>query len=232
MTQTDFDLNDYLAEKRRLIDAELERLLQLPQVPARLADAMRYSVTAGGKRLRPILCLAAADAIGETDADLLPIACAVELIHTYSLIHDDLPAMDNDALRRGKPTCHVAFDEATAILAGDALLTLAFGILSEIGKSDPQKATACLQVIEIIADAAGGSGMVGGQMLDMSAEGRPVSLTDLQTLQQMKTGALIRAAVCAGSIAAGASAAQIESLDMYAVNIGLAFQIADDVLNV
>ena len=232
MNDPKFDLTVYIAEKRKRIDAELDRILAQPAVPDRLADAMRYSMMAGGKRLRPILCMAACEAVGADPKEVLAAACALEMIHTYSLIHDDLPAMDNDALRRGKPTCHVAFDEATAILAGDALLTLAFGALASARPADPGKADLWLAMIAAIAEAAGGSGMVGGQMLDMQAEGNSVAIADLERLQRMKTGALIEASVRIGAMIAGADARQIERLEAYAINIGQAFQIADDVLNV
>ena len=193
---------------------------------------MRYSVMAGGKRLRPILCLAAHDAVGGRVDGVLTVACALEMIHSYSLIHDDLPAMDDDAIRRGKPTCHVAFDEATAILAGDALLTLAFASMSAAGAADRANAAQWLTVIDLIAEAAGGSGMVGGQILDMMAEEQPVDLAQLQRMQRMKTGALIQTSVRAGALLAEADRTQLDQLDTYASNIGQAFQIADDVLNV
>ncbi len=188
MSQPEFDLDAYLAEKRKTVNAELDSRLSQPAVPSRLADAMRYSITAGGKRLRPILCIAAFDAVGGDSDNIVAIACALEMIHTYSLIHDDLPAMDNDAIRRGKPTCHMAFDEATAILAGDALLTLAFAALSGAKAAKPVKAAMWLEVIDVIAEAAGGSGMVGGQLLDIAAEGRSVTLSKLEAMQRMKTG--------------------------------------------
>ena len=232
MKAPEFELNAYLAEKRETINAALDRLLSLPAAPARLTDAMRYSVTAGGKRLRPILCLAAHDAVGGSADGIMDVACALEMVHSYSLIHDDLPAMDDDALRRGKPTCHVAFDEATAILAGDALLTLAFGSLSAAGAADRANPATWLRILDLIAEAAGGSGMVGGQMLDMAAEGQPAALAQLERMQQMTTGALIQASVCAGALLGDADAAQLDHLQRYASNIGQAFQIADDILNV
>ena len=232
MMPPEFDLKTYLSDKRERVNTELERLLTQPGVPARLSEAMRYSVTAGGKRLRPILCLAACEAVGGDADDILTAACALEMIHSYSLIHDDLPAMDDDAIRRGKPTCHVAFDEATAILAGDALLTLAFGSLSAARAADRPDADKWLAVIDLIAEAAGGGGMVGGQMLDMAAEGQSVDLPELERMQRLKTGALIQASVRAGALLGSAGAEQIERLDTYAANIGQAFQIADDILNV
>ncbi|MDF1591244.1 MAG: polyprenyl synthetase family protein [Desulfobacterales bacterium] len=191
---------------------------------------MSYSIMAGGKRLRPILCLAAADAVAGKPHEALRAACALEFIHTYSLIHDDLPAMDNDDLRRGKKTCHVAFDEATAILAGDAMLTMAFQILST---DDSKKKTAqYLQVIYTIATAAGHKGMVAGQMRDIASEGRTLALKDLKEIYRLKTGALIEASICTGAIIADASRTQMHQLSRYAKNIGLAFQITDDILNV
>jgi geranylgeranyl diphosphate synthase type II len=233
MDKPKFDLKAYLSERRQQVDTELDRILSQPTVPVRLADAMRYSVTAGGKRLRPILCMAAFDAVGgDGTGDILAVACALELIHTYSLIHDDLPAMDNDAVRRGQPTCHVAFDEATAILAGDALLTLAFRTLSAAGGADAENAVKRLAVIDVIAEAAGGSGMVGGQMLDMATEGQAVAFSQLENMQRMKTGALIQGAVRAGAMMGNAGAEQIDHLDVYAAEIGQAFQITDDILNV
>ena len=235
MNPPEFDLDVYLAEKREAVNTELDRLLSSPTVPDRLAAAMRYSVTAGGKRLRPILCIATWEAVGKEGAgsdNVLSVASALELIHTYSLIHDDLPAMDDDAVRRGKPTCHVAFDEATAILAGDSLLTLAFHTLSDTGLADPDNAAKWLQTIDLIAAAAGGSGMVGGQLLDMAAEGHSVDLEQLQRMQRLKTGALIQASVRAGAMLGNADPQQIDHLDSYASNIGQAFQIADDILNV
>ena len=164
--------------------------------------------------------------------DVLSAACALEIIPTYSLIHDDLPAMDDDELRRGKPTCHVAFDEATAILAGDALLTLAFGTLASVSIKNGDHAAKWLQVIQIIALAAGSRGMIQGQMLDMAAEGRKLNIDELESMHALKTGALIEASLRCGAVLAGASEIQLECLNTYARNIGLAFQVADDILNV
>jgi geranylgeranyl diphosphate synthase type II len=230
-----FQLKPYLNEKRQWVDRSLEEQLTAGSVPGRLADAMRYAVMAGGKRLRPILCIAAAEAVGDmrNEAALPAAACSLEFIHTYSLIHDDLPAMDDDALRRGKPTCHIAFDEATAILAGDALLTLAFQVLSG-GALSPEGPAAgdWLRVIRCISDAAGALGMVEGQMRDIASEGVPLSLEALETLHGLKTGALIRASVISGAILARASREQNRELDTYARHIGMAFQVADDILNV
>ncbi len=200
--------------------------------PGRLIDAMRYSLAAGGKRIRPVLCMAACEAIGGKPEAVLELACALELIHTYSLIHDDLPAMDDDALRRGQPTCHVAFDEATAILAGDALLTLAFQVLAQPSADNqpaPEKRTAA---IARIARAAGCRGMIEGQMRDIAAEGRPLALDRLAELHGLKTGALITAAVGSGALWGGGDEDQVRVLEDYGAKIGLAFQVTDDNLNV
>ena len=230
-------LADYLSGAGRRVDEALR--CYLPEesddpsaaCPSRLAAAMRYSVLGGGKRLRPLLCLMAAEACaGEAEAEAaLPAACALELVHTYSLIHDDLPAMDDDDLRRGRPTCHKAFDEATAILAGDALLTLAFEIVATHTRPD-EAAVACVRVL---AEAAGPSGMVGGQMADLEAEGRCDGTPDgLEAIHRRKTGALLRAPLRMGAIVAGADAARRAALDHYGRAIGLAFQIVDDLLDV
>jgi geranylgeranyl diphosphate synthase type II len=228
----EFDLQAYLKLKRTAVNAFLENLLQDVNAPPRIVAAMHYSVTAGGKRLRPILCLAAADAVGGRSEDVLDAGCALELIHTYSLIHDDLPVMDDDELRRGKPTCHVAFDEATALLAGDALLTLAFEVLSQERSRSRTTDAERLRVIHMVSTAAGYGGMIGGQMLDIAAEGRSVALPDLERMHRLKTGAMIEAAVGVGAILGGGDSIQIQKLKRYAGNIGLAFQIMDDILNV
>jgi geranylgeranyl diphosphate synthase type II len=194
--------------------------------------AMKYSLMAGGKRIRPVLCIAATEAVGGKPQAVLPAACALEIIHTYSLIHDDLPAMDNDDLRRGKPTCHVAFGEATAILAGDALLTLAFEVLSSVQFTGENQASGWLKVIHIISTAAGYQGMIRGQMLDMAAEGQHLTVDELKSMHALKTGALIEASLLCGALLADARKRQIEILKTYARNIGLAFQVTDDILNV
>jgi geranylgeranyl diphosphate synthase type II len=224
-----FDLSAYLSRNTTRIDRCLLEYLDSFCGGPRLVEAMRYSLMAGGKRLRPNLCLAASDAVGGNPQAALPAACALEMIHTYSLIHDDLPAMDDDALRRGKPTCHVAFDEATAILAGDALLTLAFQVLASMETGRPERG---LEVIRIIASAAGPRGMVQGQMLDMQSEGRTLTREELQNLHALKTGALIEASLAAGAIVGGASRAQVDAIRGYGRAIGLAFQVVDDILNV
>ena len=226
-----FDLKTYLQSKQEQVNDRLFRSLP-PAASSRIADAMSYSVMAGGKRLRPVLCLAAAEAVGGRAEDAINTAVAIELIHTYSLIHDDLPAMDDDVLRRGKPTCHVAYDEATAILTGDALLTLAFQLLASPEGAADVPADRRLQVIHAVAAAAGYEGMIGGQMADIDSEGSRIDLSRLEQLHLMKTGALINAAVITGGILGGGTSEQIRHLHKYAQNIGLAFQIIDDILNI
>jgi geranylgeranyl diphosphate synthase type II len=193
---------------------------------------MKYSLMAGGKRIRPVLCLAACEAVGGEPEDALTAACALEMIHTYSLIHDDLPAMDDDELRRGQASCHIAFDEATAILAGDALLTLAFEVLSAADSNDGKQASRSLQVIRLISHAAGYQGMIQGQMLDIASEGLKLSAKELETMHRLKTGALIETALACGALLGGADQQQMGWLRDYACKIGLAFQVADDILNV
>lgn len=227
-----FDLNSYLSSKRNKINSTLVLLLKTNSNDNRIRTSMEYSLMSGGKRLRPILCMAAAEAVGGQSDDTVRTACALEMIHTYSLIHDDLPAMDNDLLRRGQPTCHVAFDEATAILTGDALLSLAFEILSSIDFTDKNDAFTRLTVIHKIATAAGYKGMIEGQMQDIFAEGRPLSLQDLEKMHALKTGALIESSVISGAILGNGEPKQIEQLTTYAKNFGLAFQVTDDILDV
>jgi geranylgeranyl diphosphate synthase type II len=228
-----FELKQYLEARRRQIDAALEYCLQNGTSDTCLTRAMRYSVMAGGKRLRPVLCIASAEAVGGSREKVLPLACALELIHTYSLIHDDLPAMDDDEKRRGQPTCHIQFDEATAILAGDALLTLAFKILADSGVGcDDADRLAWLQAISLVASAAGRQGMIEGQMQDMAFEGSVISINQLEVLHRLKTGKMIEAAVASGALIAGATRNQQQALHTYARQIGLAFQVADDILNV
>ncbi len=225
-------LKTYLEERRRWVEEALERYLPPEKEwPSKLHEAMTYSMRAGGKRLRPILALAACEAVGVPVDRVMPIAVALEMIHTYSLIHDDLPAMDNDALRRGKPTSHKVFGEAMAILAGDALLTEAFRLMARHRhpKVDPQ---VLIQVIESIADAAGSRGMAGGQVVDLESEKKKISLEALEKLHRHKTGRLIQVSVEAGARLAGATPAQVEALGLYGEKIGLAFQIADDVLDI
>jgi geranylgeranyl diphosphate synthase type II len=227
-----FALENYIKQKNQIINDKLEDMLQNLQRGGTIIEAMKYSLTAGGKRIRPVLCMAAAEAVGGAQEDVLTAACALEMVHTYSLIHDDLPAMDDDALRRGKPTCHVAFDEATAILAGDALLTLAFEVLSSVPITDSNHAVKWLHVIRKISTAAGYQGMIQGQMLDIAAEGRKLTVDELETMHALKTGALIQASLQCGALLGGAKNSQMTDLDAYARNIGLAFQVADDILNV
>ena len=227
-------MSSYLESKRAQINSALAKCFRAAPEPGRLIDAMRYSLMAGGKRLRPVLCMAGAEAVGGRAENALPAACALEMIHTYSLIHDDLPAMDNDDLRRGKPTCHVQFDEATAILAGDALLTMAFQILSdaEFIDVDSGQAARWLKVIQSISRAAGYQGMVEGQMRDIAAENNSLSQAALQQLHALKTGALIEAAVYCGAVLGNGRSDQIGLLETYAACIGIAFQVKDDILNV
>lgn len=224
------DLHAYLATRKLLVEDALDCYLQHAHLmPPRLVEAMRYSLLAGGKRLRPVLVFAGAEAMGATAESVMPCACALEMIHTFSLVHDDLPAMDDDDLRRGVPTNHKQFDEATAILAGDGLLAEAFWCLS-----DPQLLAGnpglALTVLRDIAAATGGRGMVGGQLYDIAGEHQTLSQAEVDRLHLYKTGALIRVAVVSGAKLAGASAAQCEQLAVYGDCIGLAFQIADDLL--
>ena len=217
-------------KRQALVERALkEELDRTPVLDDTLRASMAYSLMAGGKRLRPVLLMAAADAVGADGTKFLPVACALEMIHTYSLIHDDLPAMDNDDLRRGKPTNHVVYGEGIAILAGDALLTLAFTVILR-QKAVP--AEALLRVVDEVSRAAGAEGMVGGQVLDLEAENRQISMEELRRVHTGKTGALFRAALRSGAILAGASEEQLSALTAYADHFGLAFQITDDILDV
>lgn len=228
-------LQEYLQEKAVIVNQELEKLLPSEDVyPTKIHQAMRYSVFAGGKRLRPILCLAAAEAVGKEATPLLPAACALEMLHTYSLIHDDLPAMDNDDYRRGKLTNHKVFGEGIAVLAGDALLTYGFEVLLRFARQFPAKERA-LQVLEEIAAAIGTQGMVGGQVVDLEAEGQKNDAQPEETLRYIhthKTGALFRTSIRAGAILAGAEESELADLTLYAEKFGLAFQITDDLLDI
>ncbi len=240
------DVREYLRRQGAGIDDALERYLPAADdCPPLIVEAMRYSLFAGGKRLRPILTLAAAETVApegspQRAGDALPAACAIEMIHTYSLVHDDLPAMDDDTLRRGRPTAHVAFGEGAAILAGDALLAEAFRILARWpAGSDPELAACKLRAVERVAAAAGAGGMVGGQALDLQAggqvPGRHLPIADdggLRALHGLKTGALIRAAAAAGAILGGGRDDEIDAVDAYARHLGLGFQIVDDILDV
>jgi len=228
-----FVLERYLEERAALVGRELDRFVIAAGGPAsRLFEAMRYSLLAGGKRLRPVLALAASDAVGGQPADALGFACAVEMIHTYSLIHDDLPCMDDDDLRRGRPTNHKVFGEAIATLAGDGLLTDAFKVLARSIQPGHAAGPALLETIAELADAAGSAGMVGGQVIDLLGEGRQLTLNELEYLHSKKTGALFVAAVCGGARLGGANETQLAALRDYARNLGLAFQVADDLLDV
>ena len=232
MSATPHDtLHQYLNEIRRQVDEELERLLPGAQeYPPSIHQAMRHSVFAGGKRLRPILCLESGRLFQGEEKSLVHLGCALELIHTYSLIHDDLPALDNDDLRRGKPTCHRVYGEATAILAGDALLTLGFEVLSAPGLLPEGRSP---RIIHELAHAIGTrGGMVGGQVVDLEAAGRQTDAATLQYIHSAKTGAFIRAAVRCGALGANAPEEDLARLTVYGAKIGLAFQIADDLLDV
>ena len=223
------DLGEYLRSRRRLVDRELDLLLPLGNGPAATVQAaMRHSVFAGGKRIRPILAIASAEACGDSGR-VLGAACALECVHTYSLIHDDLPALDDDELRRGKPTCHKAYGEAAAILAGDALLTLAFQILA--GADLPAETRVAL-VAELSAAGGTEDGMIGGQMADLEAEGLEPEAFRLESIHRGKTAALIRASVRAGGLCAGADERRLDALGEFGTRIGLAFQIVDDILDV
>ncbi len=219
-----------LRERGQRVEAYLATCLQKHAMPPRLQSAMEYSLCAGGKRLRPVLCLTTAKLCGVDGDTVLPFAAGIEMIHTYSLIHDDLPAMDDDDMRRGRPSNHKAFDEATAILAGDALLTDAFGFMVKT----PLPAERVLAALAEMADAAGSMGMVGGQVLDMEQTGQAgnVSLEALQAMHQGKTGAMFRASCVCGALLAGASPAYVDALRTYGNALGRAFQIVDDLLDV
>ncbi len=233
MKSSDSDIRRYLEKKREEVDRFLEAVIpELHAAPTTLHEAMRYSLFAGGKRVRPILAIAAAESVGPAAAGVLPVASSLELIHTYSLIHDDLPAMDNDDYRRGKPTNHKVFGEAMAILAGDALLTMAFELCSRRDLMEGVEPNRQADIIRELALGAGNLGMVGGQVLDIQAENKDIDLATLQTIHRHKTGMLIRAAVRMGALVASATAEQIDALTGYAEEVGLAFQVADDVLNV
>ncbi len=228
-----FDLKAYLLDKRSMVDGALDGYFpQADGLAADLLEAMRYSLFAGGKRLRPILCVAGAEAVGGQGQDVLPVACALELIHTYSLIHDDLPLMDDDDLRRGKPTNHKVFGDAIALLAGDGLLTQAFSLMTSphaTGQIPPDR---LLEAIQTISVAAGHGGMVGGQVVDMQWEGKQADFETVKFLHNHKTGALIKASVASGAIVAGAGKSELRSVLNYGKKIGLAFQISDDILDV
>jgi geranylgeranyl diphosphate synthase type II len=224
------DLKGYLVARQKQVDRALDRFLPKATVPpATIHKAMRYSLFAGGKRLRPILCLAAAEACGGKTTAALPPACAVECIHTYSLIHDDLPSMDNDDLRRGRPTCHKVFGDAIAILAGDALLTVAFEIATH---AKPVSRYDLRDVFREISGAAGSRKLIAGQVADLEAEGRRISPEQVRSIHENKTGALLTASVRLGAMAANANAKQLAAVTAFGRALGLAFQVIDDILDV
>ena len=228
--ETTFDLSDYLTQQKARVEAALDASIQVTY-PETIYESMRYSLMAGGKRLRPILCLATCELLGGTEPMAMPTACALEMIHTMSLIHDDLPAMDNDDYRRGKLTNHKVYGEDIAILAGDGLLTYAFEFVARETRDVPPQRV--LDAIARLARAVGAAGLVGGQVVDLESEGSPdVSEQTLTYIHTHKTGALLEACVVCGAILAGASEDQVERLSRYAQNIGLAFQIVDDILDI
>ncbi len=231
------DFDRYLAEHARDVEAFLDRNLPTEDAfPPSIHRAIRYSLFAGGKRLRPVLVLASAEAVGGRGKDALPAAAALEMIHTYSLIHDDLPAMDDDDLRRGKPTSHVVFGEAIAILAGDALLTHAFHVLATASSNNGTPGTSegerRLRAVALLAEAAGMNGMIGGQVIDLESEGKGVDEKTIDQIHQKKTGALMEGAARLGAVMGGGDDDQIETLGRFGRDVGLAFQIVDDLLDV
>jgi geranylgeranyl diphosphate synthase type II len=227
-----FDLKTYLDDKQEIVNKKLNEILDSFNDNSRIFESMRYSLNAGGKRLRPILSIAAAEAVGGDGLSAVHMACTIEMMHTYSLIHDDLPAMDNDDLRRGKPTSHIQFDEATAILTGDALLTLAFEVATTQNISLSKRPAVHLEIIKLLAKAAGCQGMIAGQMGDIFSEGKDLMLHELKAIHRLKTGALIEASVHAGAIIGNGNEEEVDKLRSYGKHIGLAFQIMDDILNV
>jgi len=223
-------LSEYVARQQKRVDEALDRWVPVESIlPESIHKAMRYSLFAGGKRVRPILCMAAAEAVSDSPTGIESCASTLELIHTYSLIHDDLPALDNDDLRRGVPTCHKVFGDAIAILAGDALLTLAFQVLTQMD-CDPDRKVALIHELSTSAGTVGG--MIGGQVCDLEGEGRHPDAALLETIHRAKTGALLRASLRMGAIYAGADREQLGALSCYGEHVGLAFQIVDDVLDV
>lgn len=227
-----FNLSEYLKEHKEMVDQALQLCLSFPDATAsqaKIHEAMRYSVFAGGKRLRPILCMAAAKVAGGSEIEVLPAACGLELVHTYSLIHDDLPCMDDDDYRRGQLTSHKVFGESIAVLAGDGLLTLAFEVIGRDQKEQPPLAV--LQAIRDLALAAGSEGMIGGQVMDILSENQNLTQAELQLLDNLKTGALIKASLKIGALLAGAVPEVVQALCRYGEAFGLAFQITDDILD-
>ena len=229
---TPSELKDYLKQRKAVVDGELiRRLPKLPPELSILEEAMAHSLMAGGKRLRPILCMAGAELAGAEAGSVLPTACALEFIHTYSLIHDDLPSMDDDDLRRGVPTCHVKYGEAAALLAGDGLLTEAFDIIADQARTHP--AETVLRVSSLIARASGVWGMVGGQVADMRAENLTnLQVKDVEFIHALKTGALITVSLVSGALLGGAGKEELAAIENFGRNIGAAFQIADDLLDI
>lgn len=226
------DLKAYLAERREIVDQALDKYLPLIEAEGEILKAMRYSLFAGGKRLRPILCMAGAEAVGGDYRRAMYCGCALEMVHTYSLIHDDLPAMDDDDLRRGQATSHKVFGEGMAVLAGDALLTQAMVLLTDphaYGGLEPERVLAAAR---IVMRASGYLGMVGGQAADLLAEGQEPDMETVNHIHATKTGALITASLSSGALLGGGSASQVEALTGYGQRIGLAFQIADDLLDI
>jgi len=226
-------IKEYLEEKKILVNKALKELMPEPSgLASDVIRAMNYTLFVGGKRIRPILCIAGSEAVGGSADHVVHVACAIELIHAYSLIHDDLPVMDNDDFRRGEPTNHKVFGEAVAILAGDGLLTLAFNLMASYGVEKKGENTALLKVIDLISSAAGYKGMVGGQVVDISHEGNDPDPEVVEYIHTHKTGALIAASVTTGTILAGGNEKEVQSINRYGQQIGLAFQIADDILNI
>ncbi len=224
------DLKDYLKTVVSHVDTALDDYLPFPgEAPGAIHEAMRYTIFAGGKRLRPVLCIAAAEACGGTEASALKAACAVELMHTYSLVHDDLPCMDDDDLRRGRPTCHKVYGEGMAVLCGDALLTESFALLA---KSEPSEGFTVGEMITELAVAGGSRKLIGGQVLDLEGEGQQLSKEQLLAIHEAKTGALLVSALRLGGMTANASAKQLAALSDFGYSLGLAFQVIDDILDV
>jgi geranylgeranyl diphosphate synthase type II len=220
----------YLKARQQTIDRALDRYLPKANAkPPTIHEAMRYSMFAGGKRLRPVLCLAAAEACGGKAAGALPLACAIECIHTYSLVHDDLPSMDNDDFRRGRPTCHKVFGEGIAVLTGDALLTVAFEIVSRTKPTGRYDMTTLLREVAI---AAGSQKLIAGQVADLEAEGKKVNRSQLRYIHENKTAAILTASVCLGAMSANASAKELSAMTKFGRALGLAFQVVDDILDV
>ena len=224
------NIKELLKEQIKFTDGYLDKYLAEKDNPQNIIyKAMRYSVFAGGKRLRPILMMNTCKMCGGDVNEVIPFACALEMIHTYSLIHDDLPAMDNDDLRRGMPTSHIKFGEATAILAGDALLNKAFEVVSQYNGNNPQRA---IKAMNMLAVSSGTEGMIGGQIVDMESEGKDITLDELKYLHLNKTGAIIRSACTVGALMGGANDGEIKAVDEFAQNLGVAFQIQDDLLDI